>query len=367
MSLLIVGSGLGGYLLLKELREQGYDGAIELFTGDDGAFYSKPQISNALGQNKTADQLVNIGPEAMQAKYEFKLHSHTVVDRLDPDAKVLSVGDRAYNYSNCVLALGAKPVSAPWDEFSFKINNLVDYQKFRAELQVGKIVAIVGSGLVGCELAADLAVAGYDVHLFSIDSDPIARFLPKECGAFLKEKMIQAGVNWHYIDAFAVKKSANRLLINDEFSADILISALGIRPEVALAEAADLAVQDGIVVDDYCQTSAKSVYALGDCANVNGANLAYVAPIRQCVNVLTGILLGQKPSPINYPIMPVILKTPMCRTIFVHSNFGHSWDVSGDDSGMLAKQFDAEGNLRGFVIMGTAAKHRAELMQACIK
>lgn len=367
MSLVIVGSGLGGYLLVKELREQGYSDKVTVVTADDGAFYSKPQISNALAQNKSADDLVNISPEDMRLKYNIELVSNTVVEKINTKEKSINANDKQIPYDKCVLALGAKSVTASWDNLAYKINNLEDYRKFRQVLEPGKVIAIIGSGLVGCELAADLVVAGYKVHLFSIDKEPMARMLPEECGNYLRQQLIASGINWHYIDKFSVSKVKDKLLINSEISADILISALGIKPNTDLAKAAGLDVKYGISVDGYCQTSIQDIYAIGDCASVNQKTLAYVAPIRQCVNVLSKVIMQQSTSEIDYPIMPVILKTPMCRTIFVYSEFGKSWQINREDEGMVAKQFDANSNLCGFVLLGSAAKLRGQLMRECIK
>ncbi len=366
MTLLIVGSGLGGYLLLKELREQSYTGEIKLFTADDGAFYSKPQISNALAQNKSANDLINIDAKTMQSKYSFKLYSNTIVESIQPDLKTITAGGVQFKYDKCVLALGANPISSAWDECAYKINNLSDYRNFREFLTLGKKIAIVGAGLVGCELAADLVLAGYEVHLYSNEPEPINRLMPAECGKYLRTKLIQAGVNWHYVKDFSVTKVQNKLLINREIEVDLLISALGIRPNTELATAIGIEANNGIVVDGFCQTSVKDIYALGDCANVNGQNLAYVAPIRQCINVLVKSLMAEATPEIIYPIMPVIIKTPMCRIILVSSAKGVVWEITEHEQGLVAKHLDDDGVLRGFVLMGQAAKYRSEFMQNCV-
>lgn len=366
MALFIVGSGLGGYLLLKELREQGYDRDIKIITADDGAFYSKPQISNALVQNKSALDLVNINPYEMQSRYSFKLYPETIVTSINVQEKLLYTNNETFNFSDCVLAIGAIPNYMPWDNYSYKINSLSDYARLRSMLTVEKEIAIVGSGLVGCELAADLVGAGFKVHMFTNELTPISKMLPQVCGKFLMNKLIDAGVNWHVTKEFSPIYSNGKVLLNETVSSDLLISALGIRPNVELAQRAGIVVDNGIKVNEYCETSAANIYALGDCANVNGKNLAYVAPIRQCINVLAKKIMGLPTGPIRYPVMPIILKTPMCRTIFVHSSRGVAWDISETDDSVLAKNYDECGKLCGFVLLGDACKHRAELMQACV-
>ena len=368
MSLVIVGSGLAGYLLLKELRDQGYKLPIIVITADNGEFYSKPQISNALAQKKSADDLVNIAPDQMQEKYNFKLIANTNIKKLSLENKeIITDDDQIFKYDKCVLATGARPKAAVWDEYSHKINNLNDYRSFRKNLNLDSKVAIIGSGLVGCELAADLLESGYKVDLYSKESEPLSRVMPNECGGFLRQKLEQSGLGWHFVDDLTVARKGSKIIINDNAEYDQLISALGIEPNIQLALEAGLKINNGIEVDGFCQTADPFVYALGDCANVAGENLAYVAPIRQCVNVLSKRLMGLETRMVVYPIMPVIVKTPMCRIIFVNSKLAENWELLPEADGLLAKQYDADGLLRGFVLMGTAAAQRAAMMKECIK
>lgn len=365
MCLIVIGSGLAGYLLVKELREQGYLDSIKVFTKDDGAFYSKPQISNALSLSKSPDDLVNILPKKMAERYNFQLFSSAKVENINTQEKYVLVGNERHEFTQLVMATGANTVTADWDEYACKINCLDDYRKFRNLLTKDKSVGIIGSGLVGCEIAADLIGSGYKVGLISNTKSPISRLMPEQCGYFLLKKLQESGICWNYYNSINIEQN-DRYIINQRHEFDLVISALGIKPNVDLALKSGLSVGNGILVDGYCETSVKDIFALGDCANVNGLNLAYVAPIRQCVNVLSKKLMGLPVASVNYPLMPVILKTPMCKAFILNNHVPKSsWDVVMESDGVIARNIDASGHVCGFVLLGESTKHRAGLMQEC--
>lgn len=365
MTVIIIGSGLAGYLLVKEIREQGSDIKIKVFTNDSGDFYSKPQISNAFALNKTAQELVTMSGADFSKKYNFDLYANTEVQDLLPEKKQIIAGGTTYDFDQCVIATGANVKVSAWGDLAYHVNNLDDYKKLRLGLIGTRKIAIVGAGLVGCELAADLIQSDFDVTLFHDCDTPIQRLLPSQCGLFLKQNLLASGINWQTAVDVKVSKNGPKTLVNDsEF--DLVISALGIEPNVNLARRAGLHINNGIVVDAYCQTSVDSIFALGDCANVCGDNLAYIAPIRHCVNVLSMKLMAKQTLPIKYPAMPVILKTPMCKTIIQPpAELVGDWQYHVEEDSLLAR-FESSGKLHGFILMGTALKQRSGLLKELV-
>lgn len=363
MTLLVIGSGLAAYLLIKELRDSGYPEKIIVITNDSGDFYSKPQISNAFALGKTAEQLITMPADDFSAKYDFELHKFTKVDKLIPDEKIAIAAGKTYKYDKCVLAVGSNVKQADWHEHVYHVNNLTDYKLLRKSLLNTKKIAIIGAGLVGCELASDLSKS-FNVTLLHDHDTPISKLLPSECGYYLKNRLIESGVSWSNFSEVVVSKSADMIQVNDQ-EYDLVIAALGIEPNTELALNANIKVNNGIEVNGFCQTSANDVYALGDCANVCGANLAYIAPIRQCVNVLSKQLQGIKTNPIKYPNMPIIIKTPMCKTIVQQPSEQGSWQFEQSQSSMVARHINS-GKLNGFVLMDEGLSLRATFLREMI-
>ena len=142
----------------------------------------------------------------------------------------------------------------------------------------------------------------------------------------------------------------------------MVLSAVGLRPRLELAKAAGLATAMGIQVNRHLETSAKNIYSLGDCAEVEGLVLPYVMPIMQAARVLAPTLLGQDTA-ISYPAMPVMVKTPALPTIVsppAKNEIG-SWKIALVEGGLEARFESADGKLLGFVLMGHATAKRGAL------
>jgi rubredoxin-NAD+ reductase len=144
-----------------------------------------------------------------------------------------------------------------------------------------------------------------------------------------------------------------------------VLSAIGLAPRTALARAAGLAVNRGIVVDRQLATSAPHVHAVGDCAEVDGLNLPYVMPLMAQARALGATLAGH-PTPVAYPAMPVTVKTPACPTVVCPPLSGQAatqgvWQVTGDDAGLEAVLRDDTGRALGFALLGQATARKQAL------
>jgi rubredoxin-NAD+ reductase len=153
--IVIIGSGLAGYTVLREFRKRDQSTPVTLICADDGHFYSKPNLSNALAAGKTAEQLVNTPREKMAADLDAQIVAHTRVTAIDTAVKKVHWVDGETAYSKLVLALGADPIphglTGPGVEKVHVVNDLQDYAAFRAALKPGSKVAILGGGLIGSE------------------------------------------------------------------------------------------------------------------------------------------------------------------------------------------------------------------------
>lgn len=370
--IVIIGSGLAGYTVLREFRKLENEAPVLILSADHGGFYSKPMLSNALATGKTPDTLLNNSAEHMAEQMKAIIRPYNTVTAISPSNKNLVLQDgEKIDYDQLVLALGANQIRIPLEgngtEKILSVNNLDDYRRFRDSLTTKKKIAILGAGLIGCEFANDLAVAGYNVHVIDISTQPLSRLLPLAGGIFLQRKLEAIGVIFH-MDTITkhVEKTGKKLqltFVNGKtLQTDIVLTAVGLVPHTSLAEEAGIKVNRGIVVNRSLQTSYNDIYALGDCAEVEGRVLPFVMPIMHAARALAATL-AKKPTPVQYPAMPVLVKTPACPTVVSPPNPGTKgeWQVEEASDGIKALFKDSENNLLGYALLGTAIKEKNSL------
>jgi rubredoxin-NAD+ reductase len=267
------------------------------------------------------------------------------------------------------------------------INSLEDFAAFYSALSPhaetanssekhSKTVVIMGAGLIGCEFANDLSLAGHRVHVADPAPRPLAALLPADAGLQLQKALENLGVQWHFgtsvsaVDTSAASGLQVTLASGEVVEADAVLSAIGLRADTALATAAGLRCDRGIQVDALLQTSATGVYALGDCAQYASAGeraLPYVMPIMNAAKALAATLNGA-PAPLAFPLMPVIVKTPALPIVIAapHPSQAGQWLAGeGADEGVW-RHTDPAGGQRGFVLTGKQTARRMELSKATL-
>ncbi len=368
--LIIIGTGIAGYTLARELRRLDTKQSILLITADDGVNYSKPMLSNALAQNKTPEQLIFSDAKTMAHTLQVEIRTHSVVEQIDTIKQQIWLRDEAISYQNLVLAVGALPIHIPvagdGAQDILSINNLADYRLFREKLQHSEIIAISGPGLIGCEFANDLLSANKKVHLIGPDRYALSNLLPERVGLELQNKLQQAGVMWHLQTTIKnINKLDGKYQLNlhdgTQLIVDLALEAVGLRPNTGLAQQAGLAVNRGIVADYSLQTSAQNVYALGDCVEVDGKNLLYISPLMNGAKALAQTLVGN-PTSVNYPLAPITVKTPAyLLNIFLPTGTGE-WKIEKTENSLEARFESATGQLLGFILAQEAVKKRMAYM-----
>ncbi|HTH41467.1 MAG TPA: FAD-dependent oxidoreductase [Rhodocyclaceae bacterium] len=369
--ILIVGAGLAAITLVRELRKRDSASTVTVVTADDGHFYSKPMLSNGLAAGKTAAALVMTPRETLESQLKIVIRARTRVVALKPEVhKVLiDQGDQGeLTYGKLVLALGAQPIRLPIEGDGaadvLSVNHIDDYARYREKLEGKRSVALLGAGLIGCEFANDLRSAGLAVEVYDIAPQPLGRLLPTEAGSLYRQGLEAAGVHFHFgvgiktVERTMMEGAAYRL--TDSSGAvsevDLVVSAVGLKPETALAAAAGLAVNRGIVTGADLQTSVADVYALGDCVEVDGSVLPFVLPIMHQAKALAATLNGT-PTAVAYPAMPVVVKTPACPAVVCPPAPGLAgeWKTVAGDDNIEAVFRDGEGRLAGFALVGSEA------------
>lgn len=370
----IVGSGLAGYTVAREFRKLDTETPVVIVSQDHGGFYSKPMLSNAFTQKKSAESLLMKDAARMAADTSIEVRANTSVTAINPQLKQISLADgQVLNYGQLVLALGADTIRLPLQGEGaadvLSVNDLDDYRRFREAIEGKKEVVILGGGLIGCEFANDLVIAGFTVNVIDLAPQLLGRLLPPESALFIQRKLEEEGISFHLgTTTQKIERSEGKLTLSlsngKVIHADVVLSAVGLRPRTALAAAAGLKINRGIVVNGLLQTSIVDIYALGDCAEVEGRVLPFVMPIMQAARALAPTLAG-KPTPVNYPAMPVAVKTPCCPTVVSPPEPGAQgeWRVESTAEGIKAVFSHQNGQLLGFALMGAAVSDKAALTQ----
>jgi rubredoxin-NAD+ reductase len=342
-----------------------------MLTADDGRFYSKPMISTAFAKAKQPDQLANATAADMAEELQADIRIFSKVTEIDADLQLLKVGEDTIEYGKLVFASGAKCTEAPLtgDGLSrvYSVNDLLDYTRFRTSLVGKKKILIIGAGLIGSEYANDMIQSGFIIEVVEPMPSVLGTLLPEQASLAVQESLERAGVQYHFgtvvekVDKFGNGIQAT-LANGTVIEADAVLSAIGVRPDLTLASLTKLDTNRGILTDRSLQTSAQNIYALGDCAEVDGNLLFYVAPLMESARVLGKVLSGQQ-AEVHYGVMPVMIKTTLCPVVVSPPprDAEGEWHVTVDSCNVLARFITSEGKLLGFALTGDATKEKDAL------
>lgn len=383
--IIVLGSGLAGYTVIRELRKLNRDTHITLVSRDSGDYYSKPMLSNAFAQHKDAASLVITPAVEMAKQLNIKLLTHTEVRAIHRADKRLDTSTGTLQYGKLVLAMGADPVRIPLQGDAahevMSVNDLADYAKLREALdkpdknktvhiepvEMQTEIAIMGGGLIGCEFANDLAIAGYAVTVIDPSAYPLASLMPEQAGKQLLQPLAELGVTWRFgtsVQRMDKAAAGYTLTLADgsTLRTDLVLSAIGLRPRTQLARDAGITVNRGIAVNERLCSSDASIYALGDCAEFEGKVLPFILPIMHAGRALARVLNGEDAT-VKFPAMPVVVKTPAHPVAVspVARDAVGAWQVLASGQGVKMGFFDTQNNLTGFVLTGEYASERNEM------
>lgn len=373
--IVIIGSGHAGYGLAQAIRKADPNVQISVLTSESGHRYYKPTLSVALAQDKGAALLIDEAPFQIEARLSIRVYPYCLVERIDAEQRRIYTNFGEISFSKLVIASGASPIRIPVQgdaEGMLSVNTLADYELFRDKLPTAKNIAILGEGLIGCEFANDLASVGYQVHVIGLGVWPMSRLLPEAAGVHLQKKLSELGVKWSLQTTIStIHRRENgfdiRLANGEVVVADFVLSAVGLLPNVGFVRASGIECGRGVKVDAHLQTSEKDIYAIGDCIEINGQLLPYLAPINEGIRALARTLLGE-PTVVHYPLMPITVKTPSAPLSVLPPPVGSSgdWHVDSLQDGLVASHRDQSDRVTGFVLLGRQAqKRRTGLLAEC--
>ncbi|MGV7029600.1 FAD-dependent oxidoreductase [Methylobacterium symbioticum] len=356
----IVGGGVSGWSVAEAIRAGDASLPITLVTACDGGRYHKPELSVALGRGLSPEALRRETGAAAAARLGLRLLADTVAVGLSPERHALRTTRGTLPYTHLVLAHGARPaLPAGLDPaLCWRVNDLAAWSGLHSELARGaRTVAVIGAGMVGCELAEDLARAGHTATLVGAEALPLPELLPEQAGRRLLAGLEGLGIRYRgnsLVSGLSRQPDgtvALTLADGTRFAAATVIAATGLATPSRLVRSAGLAFDRGIVVDPATlRTSGPDIFALGDCISLGGQPCRFIEPVARQAATIAGAILGRDHLGYAHAVPVVRLKT-RSSPIALHGTpvAGAPWHVVEDSAQRLAMEQRQNGQVTAWL------------------
>jgi 3-phenylpropionate/trans-cinnamate dioxygenase ferredoxin reductase subunit len=279
-SVAIIGAGAAGNAAAEMLRREGYSGPLTVFDSDTDAPYDRPNLSKDYLAGNAPEDWIPLHPKSFYEDFGIELVLDKPVKSLDAQARRLTFHDgTTREFGAILLATGSTPIQLDIpikkSEPIQYLRSLADSRALIAKAGEGKRAVVLGASFIGLEVAASLSTRGLEVHVAAPEPRPLEKVLGPELGDFIRSVHEQHGVKFHLGQTAASVENGEVVLSKGErLRADLVVAGVGVRPNVQLAEQAGLAIDRGVVVDEFLETAAKGVFAAGDIARWRYAHSA---------------------------------------------------------------------------------------------
>jgi NADPH-dependent 2,4-dienoyl-CoA reductase/sulfur reductase-like enzyme/nitrite reductase/ring-hydroxylating ferredoxin subunit len=268
----IVGGGAAGFAAAEMLRRQDYRGSIVMLSQEKTAPVDRPNLSKDYLAGSAPEDWMPLRPDDFYREAKIDLRLGVEVTSIDTKAKqVLLAGGESIPYDRLLLATGAEPVKLPIpgsdQPHVHLLRSLADSRAIIALAKDATRAVVIGASFIGLEVAASLRARDIEVHVVGLEQRPMERVLGPEMGDFVRALHEEHGVIFHLGDTVtSIDGKRAALKSGGVIEADLVVIGVGVRPRLALAEKAGLAVDRGVKVDAYLETSVPGIYAAGDIA-----------------------------------------------------------------------------------------------------
>jgi 3-phenylpropionate/trans-cinnamate dioxygenase ferredoxin reductase component len=273
----IVGASLAGATAAITLREEGADGTVTLIGAEQESPYERPPLSKAYLRGEVPFDKALVRPSAFYTEHGIETMFGTRATRIDPSERFVELEDhRRVPFDALLIATGGRnrPVSIPGADLEgiYGLRTVQDADRIREEMVAGRRAVIVGMGFIGSEVAASLRQKGLDVVAIDPSTTPLFRVVGEAVGRTIAALHRAHGVRTIFEDTVAAFEGTTRVthVVTKgglRLECDFVVVGIGIEPGVELLEGSGIHVDNGAVVDEYCQTNVRGVYAAGDVAN----------------------------------------------------------------------------------------------------
>ncbi|GAB7549916.1 FAD-dependent oxidoreductase [Cupriavidus sp. 8B] len=271
-SIAIVGGGAAGNAAAETLRREGYSGLITLLSADAARPCDRPNLSKGFLAGTTSAASNPLRPLAFYQAHRIDLKLDAPVASLDTMSRHLQLVDGSrFAFDALLLATGAEPVrlEVPGGNLGHVhyLRSLADSRALVASALTAKRAVVIGASFIGLEVAASLRARNIEVHVLATDTVPMGKILGPDVGNFIRGLHERHGVTFHLgTTAISIDPKGVQLKNGENLPADLVVIGIGVRPMIALAEQAGLAIDRGITVNEYLETSVPGIFAAGDIA-----------------------------------------------------------------------------------------------------
>lgn len=270
-SVLIVGGGAAGHQAAETLRRDGYDGGVTIVEAGPSAPYDRPNLSKDYLAGTAEEAWIPLRGDDFYPEHRIELVLGRSAVELDVGARRVRLDDGSWrDFGALLIATGAEPVRLPGPEPGqrvYLLRSLADSRAIIDAASGARRAVVIGASFIGLEVAASLRSRGLEVTVVAPDARPLEKILGPDIGDMVRALHEQHGVVFR-LGRSAKSIGKDQVVLDDgsALPADLVVAGIGVRPVTALAERAGLAVDRGIVVDRFLETSAPGIYAAGDVA-----------------------------------------------------------------------------------------------------
>jgi len=270
--IVIIGGGAAGFAAAEMLRRRQFQGSVVMLSEDDAAPVDRPNLSKDYLAGNAPEDWIPLRGDDFYAEHNIDLRLRTTVTEIDVRGREVALSDGSkVAYDQVLLATGAEPVRLPLPGMDLAhvhtLRTLRDCRAIIAGAATARRAVIMGASFIGLEVAAALRARGIEVHVVAPDKRPMERILGAQMGDFVRSLHEEHGVIFHLEDtATAIDARQVTLKRGGSINADLVVVGVGVRPRLALAEKAGLAIDRGVLVNEYLETSVSGILAAGDIA-----------------------------------------------------------------------------------------------------
>lgn len=373
--LVLIGNGMAGVRTIEEILERDADRYEITIIGEERfTNYNRIMLSNVLQNKMTVDEIITNDEQWYTANNIELVHHDPAVELNIEEKSIVTESGRSIAYDKCILATGSRSFILPIEGANLEgvlgFRTIDDTEAMLAASRTYKKAAVIGGGLLGLEAAKGLVDQGMDVTVIHLEKWLMEVQLNQPAGKLLQADLEKQGLQ------FLMEKKTTRILGDThvtglEFSdgttleTDLVIMSVGIRPETAIARAAGLSVERGILVNDLMETSASGVYGVGECVQHRGMVYGLVAPLFEQGKVLADHLTGKEVSPYQGSTMYTALKVSGCD-LFSAGIIHESAEVKGIEAydglnNSYKKLFIQDNTVVGVVLYGDTSEENRYL------